>query len=771
MNQNTATSTSESNSVRCHHEFGCFVSVLDNLNQAIVVLNRSGDIIYLNKTAELSFFQVVKVENAALPHNISDIMEANERKNFSQNLEKIFYGELITTLIRFGSGNRDDVWFKFYMTPVRDETKKIISAALTINKITAPETREYPNLQSENIDKDSLKEQVELNCSLFPDGIISSVNEAYCGYFGKKENELAGKNFFELIPPKEKEKLLERIKLLSPEFSTYQYTQQITNEGGSIRWLACSDKGIFNEAGELIEIQIAGRDITDQKKLETQLKLTNQKLEAILQVIPDIMFIYDIRATILDCFASSPSQLFLPREAFLGKNADEVFPHHIIGTLKQNIDKCLLSMEPQIQEYQVEIRNETVWFESRYVNAGNNTVLSISRNITARKKIEQELILARDKAEESDRLKTAFLANISHEIRTPMNAILGFTDLMSNSETTSEQINEYASIVRSSSNQLLSIIEDIIDISKIESGQLPVRFGKTELTSLLNRIKVLYSNIASLRNLELRSFPDTNFEKVSIVTDNNLLLQILSNLIGNAIKFTENSKIDFGYQFKGDMVEFFVKDYGEGIPQEYKEIIFEKFRQVESELQIKNSGTGLGLSIAKSLVQSLGGEIWLESQTGYGAQFYFTIPARDIETNANTDNYTPASLPKNIWIDKKILIAEDEDLDYKLMCGLVGTSGINIVRARNGVEALSIVLTDKPDLVLMDLRMPIMNGLSASKAIRKHFPDLPIVALTAYPFSHLKNKYTENDINNYLIKPIDIQSLFSILHTYLTDKN
>lgn len=761
-------SESPHNSDKLYYSDLNFRSITDSLDMPVMLIDSTCRIRYVNKSAIEGFLRRI-TGSFELGDDFLNLIPSGEREGFELDIKKALKQELVVSMISFPNDRGKDIWFRFSMNPVRDENGDINCISVMIRNISAAEKKDGPLVRSETRYKEILQEQTDLICRFYPNGVITFVNDAYCKYFGQGEKKLTGSNLFELIPIEEKRKALKKLNNLTPDAPFYHYDQRVIDANHIPRWLACTDRGIFDRKGNLKEIQMVGRDITEQKQLEQELQRSNQKLEAILKVVPDLMFLFDEHANILDCYASSPSQLLMPRETFIGRNAKDVFLHYVLDTVQANIDSCLETKELQVQEYKVEIRNREVWYESRYVPAGNNTVLSISRDITERKHIERELIKAKEKAEESDRLKTSFLANISHEIRTPMNAIVGFSGLLEESGLTNDQIKEYAAIVSSSSHQLLAIIDDVVDISKIESGQIAIKHENTELGSVLNQMKALYSNIASLSKLELRTFPDPAFPELFLMTDGDKLKQVLSNLISNAIKFSENSTVDFGYLIKGDIVEFFVKDYGIGIPSEYHDIIFERFRQVEPFEQKSHGGTGLGLAIAKSIVETMGGKIWLESQTGKGTQFYFTIPAVKTELSETDFSRSPESITKDCWIGKKILIAEDEDSNYSLMCDLLRTSGVSIVRARNGVEALSIVVSDEPDLILMDIKMPVMNGLAATRAIRKHHSDIPIVLLTAYPFTHTENKALQAGGNDYFTKPVDSEELLSILYKYFNE--
>ncbi len=388
--------------------------------------------------------------------------------------------------------------------------------------------------------------------------------------------------------------------------------------------------------------------------------------------------------------------------------------------------------------------------------------IELAQEISVRKKIEEELIKSKEAAESANKMKTAFLANMSHEIRTPMNSILGFSDLMLSNKPTKADIDYYLRIINTSTRQLLSVINDIIDISIIESGQLKIFNRLTKLNSLLMNIYELHRIKAELNETTLTLYKGLPDNKSNIITDDQRLAQILNNLINNAIKFTEKGNIEIGYALKGDYLEFYVKDTGRGIPHEYHDLIFERFRQVEEHQKNSFGGTGLGLAISKSLVELMGGDIWVQSEVDKGSQFFFKIPCKQVYT----DSKIAESVVESINLDgKTILIAEDDFSSYLLLEGYLKSSKIHILSAKNGIEAMEIFLSNQYiDLVLLDIKMPLMNGLDAAIEIRKINKEIPIIAQTAYAMSEDKDNAIAAGCNYYLAKPISQAQLLEILN-------
>ena len=390
-----------------------------------------------------------------------------------------------------------------------------------------------------------------------------------------------------------------------------------------------------------------------------------------------------------------------------------------------------------------------------------------------RKELENQLLFAKEKAEEADKLKSAFLANMSHEIRTPMNAIIGFSQLLALPNLPNEKKKQYIDIISNKGNSLVKLINDIIDASKVEAGQLTVVFAPCAINSLLRNMQMFYKKDRVLQKREvvdIKLVVPKDTDKLDIVTDEGRLEQVLTNLIGNALKYTEKGSIEFGYKFDDQVVTFFVKDTGVGIDPKMQTLIFERFRQIEEASVKKAGGTGLGLSISKGIVTLLGGSIWVESELGAGTTFFFTIPFRIIEKpeseselqNDEKDDRFPN------WRNKVILVAEDEEVNYIFIEELLNLSGATLLWAKDGAQAVELVKTlKKIDLILMDIKMPVMNGYAATMEIRQINPKIPIIAQTAYAFSEDRQKAEAAGCNDYITKPINSKELFALMQKYI----
>ncbi len=378
---------------------------------------------------------------------------------------------------------------------------------------------------------------------------------------------------------------------------------------------------------------------------------------------------------------------------------------------------------------------------------------------------KQELHEAREQAEESDRLKSAFLANMSHEIRTPMNGILGFADLLSDPDLSHNERQKYIGIIQKSGKRLLSLIHDIVDIAKIEAGQMTVTLSESNINDKVEYVYQFFLPEAEQHKLALIPRKTLSDRDATIVTDADKVLAILINLVKNALKFTHNGSITFGYRREGKELIFFVKDTGVGIKPGQQELIFERFRQGEKLLSKPYEGTGLGLSISRAYAEMLGGRLWVESEEGKGSSFFFAIPYETVDTYVQpAEKHHPpvtgvGGLPK-----LKILLVEDDFVSIALIRNITGETCRELLVAETGAEAVEICrLHPDIDLVLMDVRLPGMTGLEATRQIRTFNQKVVIIAQTAYALMGDREKALEAGCNDYLTKPILMEDFWAMV--------
>ena len=376
-----------------------------------------------------------------------------------------------------------------------------------------------------------------------------------------------------------------------------------------------------------------------------------------------------------------------------------------------------------------------------------------------------ELTIAKEQAEESDRLKSTFLANMSHEIRTPMNGILGFAELLKEPNLTVEEQQDFIRTIGISGMRMLNTINNIVDISKIESGLMKVDIKETNINEKIEFTYKFFKPEVEIKGLQFLFKNSLPAKKAIIKTDNEKVYGMLANLIKNAIKFTYEGSIEFGYEKKGGYLEFFVKDTGIGIPQNQHKLIFERFRQGSESHNRGYEGSGLGLSIAKSYVEMLGGEIWVESEEGKGSIFYFTIPYNAVsEEKIEIVNVVSAEHKEVEIKNLKILIVEDDEISYSFLTKTLQKISYEVLHAITGVQAVEACRNNPDlDLVLMDIRMPKMDGNEATRQIRQFNTDVIIIAQTAYAFSDDREKAIEAGCNDYISKPINMTLLIGLI--------
>lgn len=385
-----------------------------------------------------------------------------------------------------------------------------------------------------------------------------------------------------------------------------------------------------------------------------------------------------------------------------------------------------------------------------------------------------ELVKAKLKAEEGDRLKSSFLANLSHEIRTPMNAIIGFTDLLINTKLKKEEKLEYLKVIDKSGRNLVFIIDDLIEMSKIESNQITPNYTTINLESCMNELyETINVTIPKSKKIDFKVIQNFDYEGHNIVTDEIKLKQVIVNLVNNAIKFTHEGFVSFGYEIDEDNAQiiFKIEDTGLGIDEKNHKYIFDRFKRIESNMSIQAGGLGLGLAISKAYVEMMGGTITLESKVGEGSIFSFSIPLVYGKSQSVKDK--PFIVPKfsNVKEEGTILVAEDDNINFLLLEKIIKIKNYTLIRAVNGQEAVDICTNNSNiDLVLMDIKMPIMNGFEALEEIKKIRPELIVIAQTAYASNEDEERIYSAGFYGYLTKPINRRVLFEMLDDVFQSK-
>jgi signal transduction histidine kinase len=427
--------------------------------------------------------------------------------------------------------------------------------------------------------------------------------------------------------------------------------------------------------------------------------------------------------------------------------------------------------------YNIEYYTRRNFFLSQKLDNEKLLVLDANKNLELTVvERTKELVKAKDRAEESDRLKSAFLANMSHEIRTPMNGILGFAELLKEPDLSGEMQQDYISIIEKSGARMLNIINDIVDISKIEAKLVILNIRETNINDQIEYIYTFFKPEVEANGMKI-SFNNSLPAKESILkTDSEKVYAILTNLVKNAIKYTKEGTIEIGYVLKAGTeppeLEFYVKDTGIGIPKDRQEAIFERFIQADISNKMAHQGAGLGLSITKAYVEMLGGKIWVESEEGVGSIFYFTLPYNPDPVKEAVIQQIASSEKADYTKKLKILIAEDDEVSEMLIDISVKLFSKEIIKARTGVEAVE-KCRENPDidLILMDIRMPEMEGYEATRQIRQFNKEVVIVAQTAYGLTGDRAKAIKAGCNDYISKPINKDELLSIIRQYFGNEH
>ena len=610
-------------------------------------------------------------------------------------------------------------------------------------------------------------------------GVVTFWNKECERVTGYSEDEIIGnKNVLQMLYPDKKYRKFIRKEMADHSFNYQNYETRITCKDGSEKTISWSSVSLTVPIPGWKYWEI-GIDVTERVKAEHLMQKNQEMLRGIFDSSPSAIVVLDLDYRVIDGNAASLKLFkFKKMEDVLNLSVFDFIPEDEHQLVMEELKKSFEKEYSSNSQYELVKADGTTFYAETSGSvikdsSGNHVgIVVVVVDITERLNFIEKLKHAKTAAEQSDRLKTAFLANMSHEIRTPMNSIIGFSNLLSDSGVEEEKKSEYLHHIVKSSNALLSLIDDIIDISKIEAGQLAISKSEFKINSIVRELfdsfKESNINDKVAMNLELPSGSDS----FKINSDSSRVRQVLTNLIGNALKFTEKGAVTVGYNIEGKSkqseIGFYVSDTGIGIPKDMHETIFERFRQVDETASRKFGGTGLGLAISKRIIELLGGRIWVESEPGKGSTFYFTLPFEMEEKKLSKGNKKFWSSQYN-WNGKTILIAEDEDTNYELLKAALNKTGVDLIRVTNGLEAVEYCKTNKSiDLVLMDIRMPKMNGYEATKKIKSFWKDLPVIALTAYAMAEDGAKSLDAGCDLYLSKPIRPSKLLASIDEFLS---
>lgn len=602
------------------------------------------------------------------------------------------------------------------------------------------------------------------------DGTLVYANRQFIEEYGVKE-ELGTQKVYDLpVSLNTKEIFDKRVQEIRDNGGNFAYRAKYTRVGETkLRVHQVSAFMIQNQGEEMI--WFFTQDITDVIKNRDELRELNYLMDAILNNIPVYLFVKDPEDDFRYLYWNKAfaSHSKIPASKALGHTDFEVFPEHENAEKFHRDDLELIRTRERMEMQETYV---TATGETRIVQTLKTLVplegrapliIGISWDITNMQNIEQELVQARIKAEQSDRLKTAFLANMSHEIRTPLNAIVGFSRLMTIADNAEDE-KLYSDIINQNSEILLQLINDILDLAKIEAGTLEYIRYPMDLGELCRNVYEMHKDRVQTGVVLILDNKDTS---LIINEDQNRIMQVVTNLITNAIKFTFKGEIRFGFEVREEYIDFYVKDTGMGISEEKIKMIFERFVKLNTFVQ----GTGLGLAICRVIVEKLGGEITAESKLNEGSTFRFTIPYKAGKKCPESEKATKcpesgSTEPRKVLQRRTVLVAEDVDSNFLLLKTLLGKR-CNLLWAKNGEDAVNQFKEHQPDLILMDIKMPHMDGLEATRLIRSYSKEVPIVALTAFAFESDKDRAIEAGCDDCLTKPVSQNALETVLDKYV----
>ena len=742
-------------------------NIFNLANSGIILADLEGNFLEFNnwwlKMTGYSREEFSHVKNFGITH--PDDLEKSKMW-----LNKIYSGEIekYQLVKRYVRKDKSIFWGESSVSAIKDKNNQITSTIGIVTDITERKLAEELLRESE----EKYRGLVENS----PDGIVIYVNDKIAYVNGevlriikaKNQEEIIGKSVLDFVHPDSLESVIQRMKevIMDPHASHIVEEKLMSFTGEIIYAELKAIPTIFEHQNA---VQVIIHDITERKRTQDKIKQLSQAVEqspvaiVITNTLGNIEY---VNTKFIETTGYSIDEI-------IGKNPRILKSGHTSFNEYNQLWQTINSGNEWFGEFHNKKKDGTLYWESASISPILNEkgiithYIAIKEDITERKIIEKQLIEAKEKAEESDRLKLAFLANMSHEIRTPMNGILGFTELLKEQNLSSDVQQEYINIIEKSGKRMLNIINDIINISKVESGQIEVTQSETNINEQIEYLQTFFKPEAAQKNISINLTKKLSLNDTFVITDREKLYAILTNLIKNAIKFTNKGSINFGCEKQGDYLEFSVKDTGLGISDSQKKIIFERFRQANDTVTRTHEGSGLGLAISKAYVEILGGNIWVESKEGKGSTFYFTLPfISEYETQENriVEKEILCTKDENKIKNLKVLIVEDDAISKLLITIAVKPYSREIIKVSTGVEAIEICRKIPDiDLVMMDINMPEMGGYEATNEIRKFNKNIVIIAQTANGMQSDHDNAIKAGCNDYISKPINISTLSKLI--------
>ena len=733
------------------------VRILESLPDMLTVFNHEGTGIGVVSSEETNH---VGVPNSAFAGmHMRDMIPEEAYHNVYNNLQKVIATGKGSTAHHELDVNGAHHYYENRIFPLDEEYVLIMCRDISERVVT------QKNLEVFKRVLDKVSDSI---LAASTDGTLVYANKQFIEEYGVK-GELGVQKVYDLpVSLHTKEIFEKRVQEIRDNGGSMGYHARYTRVG-EVKERVHQVPTFIMEDGQEEIVWFFTQDITDVIKNRDELRELNYLLDAILNNIPVYMFVKDpeddFRYLYWNKALANHSKI--PASRALGRTDFEIFPERSDAEKFHQDDLELMRTGERLEMQETYV---TAAGETRIVQTLKThiplvgrvpLIIGISWDITNVQNIEQELIQARIKAEQSDRLKSAFLANMSHEIRTPLNAIVGFSRLMTTTDNREDE-KLYSEIINQNSDVLLQLINDILDLSKIEAGTFEYIKQPMDLGEMCRNVYEIHKGrVQEGVTLTL----DNENDSLMINEDKNRILQLITNLITNAIKFTYEGEIHFGFKLKKDYIDFYVKDTGIGISEEKLSHIFGRFVKLNSFVQ----GTGLGLAICQMIVEKMGGAITVESELQEGSTFRFTIPydmynkQEKFKKNAEREQHLKVAI-KSLQL-RTLLVAEDVDSNFLLMNTVLGKK-YKLIRARDGREAVDMYKENHPDLIFMDIKMPYMDGLEAVRLIRGYSKDIPIIALTAFAFESDRERAIEAGCNDYLTKPVSQEAIEKILDKY-----
>ncbi len=603
------------------------------------------------------------------------------------------------------------------------------------------------------------------------EGKIEHMNPIALELTGNSQSDIATKHLSKLLQIDKKEVGIYLGEIARGEKPSVIFEHYCKFSRNNI-WFWLTLSGVRDEAGNLEYFLLMLEDISGRKEMEDALRDSENLYKQLIQSADDRIGLFDLEGNILILNTAYYRTLGFTHEEYA--KLDEIDRFHPDD--RESIDKAqenFFDTGLQSVEYRIMHKDGHYMHMSANIvllrgeDGGKDYILNMIRDVSPQKKFQKELVDAKERAEESDLLKSAFLANMSHEIRTPMNSIVGFSNLLADSNLDIDSRSEYVKRVNKNSDQLLTLISDIIDLSKIESNQLTISFSPIKLSTLFNDVLhygELQLSSRSKKGLELEYDPDPKNPELFMESDLVRLTQILQNLVNNAIKFTQEGVVTAGYRrIDDDTVRLFVNDTGVGIDSHNFDIIFDQFRQIDGSHTRKYGGTGLGLAICRNLVRMLGGNIWVESVKGEGATFIIELPLSGEFGPVHVAHYQKSER-RIAQDDITILIVDDDDDSLNLLATLLKTEGIKAISADSGYAALQFMESGNlPNMVFMDLQMPVLNGKHTMEIIKDLYPNIKVIAQSAHAIDGDKQKFINMGFDDYFAKPFRKNEILDVI--------